>query len=85
MLDKLVSRIEGLDEAAMGAAKARQDMLTKPAGSLGRLEELSVQLAGVTGKEIPSIKDKVIITMAGDHGVVEEGVSAFPQEGPEPL
>ena len=80
MLDKLVSRIEGLDEAAMGAAKARQDMLTKPAGSLGRLEELSVQLAGVTGKEIPSIKDKVIITMAGDHGVVEEGVSAFPQE-----
>ena len=80
MLEKLVSRIEGLDEAAMAAAKARQDMLTKPAGSLGRLEELSIQLAGVTGKEIPSIKDKVIITMAGDHGVVAEGVSAFPQE-----
>jgi len=55
-------------------------MLTKPAGSLGRLEELSIQLAGVSGKEIPEIKDKVIITMAGDHGVVEEGVSAFPQE-----
>ena len=80
MLDKIVARIEGLDEKAMAAAKARQDTLTKPAGSLGRLEELSIQLAGVSGKEIPEIKDKVIITMAGDHGVVEEGVSAFPQE-----
>lgn len=80
MLDKIVSRIQGLDENAMAAARARQDMLTKPAGSLGRLEELSVQLAGITGKEIPVIKDKVIITMAGDHGVVAEGVSAFPQE-----
>jgi nicotinate-nucleotide--dimethylbenzimidazole phosphoribosyltransferase len=64
----------------MAAARARQDILTKPAGSLGRLEELSIQLAGITGKEIPAIKDKVIITMAGDHGVVAEGVSAFPQE-----
>jgi len=44
------------------------------------LEELSVQLAGITGQGIPTIKDKVIITMAGDHGVVAEGVSAFPQE-----
>lgn len=80
MLDKIVAKIEGLDEAAMKAAQARQNILTKPAGSLGRLEELSIQLAGITGKEIPEINDKVIITMAGDHGVVEEGVSAFPQE-----
>jgi len=80
MLDKIIAKIDGLDNAAMAAAKARQNMLTKPAGSLGRLEELSIQLAGVSGKEIPEIKDKVIITMAGDHGVVEEGVSAFPQE-----
>ncbi len=80
MLDKIVAKIEGLDASAMAAAEARQNMLTKPAGSLGRLEELSIQLAGVSGKEIPEIKDKVIITMAGDHGVVEEGVSAFPQE-----
>jgi nicotinate-nucleotide--dimethylbenzimidazole phosphoribosyltransferase len=64
----------------MAAARARQNMLTKPAGSLGRLEELSIQLAGILGREIPVIKDKVIITMAGDHGVVAEGVSAFPQE-----
>jgi nicotinate-nucleotide--dimethylbenzimidazole phosphoribosyltransferase len=80
MLQNIIARIQGLDEAAMAAASARQATLTKPPGSLGRLEELSVQLAGITGMEIPTIKDKVIITMAGDHGVVAEGVSAFPQE-----
>ena len=80
MLKDIVTRIQGLDEAAMAAARARQDTLTKPPGSLGRLEELSVQLAGITGKAIPTIKDKVIITMAGDHGVVAEGVSVYPQE-----
>jgi len=80
MLQNIIANIQGLDEAAMAAARARQNTLTKPPGSLGRLEELSVQLAGITGKEIPIIKDKVIITMAGDHGVVAEGVSAFPQE-----
>jgi nicotinate-nucleotide--dimethylbenzimidazole phosphoribosyltransferase len=80
MLQNVIGRIQGLDESAMAAARTRQNRLTKPAGSLGRLEELSIQLAGITGKEIPAIKDKVIITMAGDHGVVEEGVSAYPQE-----
>jgi nicotinate-nucleotide--dimethylbenzimidazole phosphoribosyltransferase len=80
MLENIIARIQGLDETAMAAARARQDMLTKPPGSLGRLEELSIQLAGITGKNIPTLKDKVIITMAGDHGVVAEGVSAFPQE-----
>ena len=64
----------------MQAARARQDMLTKPQGSLGRLEELSIQLAGITGKSIPVIKEKAIIIMAGDHGVVAEGVSAYPRE-----
>jgi len=54
--------------------------LTKPQGSLGRLEELSIQLAGITGIANPSIREKVIITMAGDHGVVAEGISAYPQE-----
>ncbi|MCI0551147.1 MAG: nicotinate-nucleotide--dimethylbenzimidazole phosphoribosyltransferase, partial [Anaerolineae bacterium] len=72
--------IPPLDQAAMQAARERQYQLTKPAGSLGRLEELSIQLAGITGRNIPTIKDKVIIVMAGDHGVVAEGVSAYPQE-----
>jgi nicotinate-nucleotide--dimethylbenzimidazole phosphoribosyltransferase len=75
-----ISAIEPLNQKAMQAAQERQNMLTKPAGSLGRLEELSIQIAGITGKPIPVIKEKVIITMAGDHGVVAEGVSAFPQE-----
>lgn len=64
----------------MQAARARQDTLTKPQGSLGRLEELSIQLAGIYAQPIPSIKEKAVIVMAGDHGVVAEGVSAFPQE-----
>lgn len=79
-LEIIVNQIQPLDQATMQAAQERQNMLTKPAGSLGRLEELSIQIAGIMGKPIPAIKEKVIITMAGDHGVVAEGVSAFPQE-----
>jgi nicotinate-nucleotide--dimethylbenzimidazole phosphoribosyltransferase len=79
-IESVISEIQPLNQTAMQAARERQNQLTKPAGSLGRLEELSIQLAGITGKAIPSIKDKVIITMAGDHGVVAEGVSAYPQE-----
>ncbi|MBL8096194.1 MAG: nicotinate-nucleotide--dimethylbenzimidazole phosphoribosyltransferase [Anaerolineales bacterium] len=78
-LENLISRIQPLDAAAMTAARARQDLLTKPAGSLGRLEALSVQLAGITGAVRPKIAHKVVIVMAGDHGVVAEGVSAYPQ------
>ncbi len=63
----------------MAAARARQDTLTKPPGSLGRLEDLAIRLAGITGQPLPEIVHKVIVTMAGDHGVVAEGVSAFPQ------
>ncbi|MFQ5975357.1 MAG: nicotinate-nucleotide--dimethylbenzimidazole phosphoribosyltransferase [Candidatus Hydrothermarchaeales archaeon] len=76
----IIEAIKPLDKDAMKKAKERQDFLTKPQGSLGVLEELSIKVAGITGTSRPKIKDKVIITMAGDHGVVEEGVSAFPQE-----
>jgi nicotinate-nucleotide--dimethylbenzimidazole phosphoribosyltransferase len=79
-IESIISQLQPLDESAMQAARTRQDILTKPQGSLGRLEDLSIQIAGITGKSMPVIKDKVIITMAGDHGVVSEGVSAFPQE-----
>ena len=72
--------IPPLDEEAMERARARQQRLTKPPGSLGRLEDLSVRIAGMTGQETPELSTSVIVTMAGDHGVVEEGVSAFPQE-----
>ena len=80
MLEQIIARIQDLDQKALAAATARQNTLTKPPGSLGRLEELTIQLAGISGEPIPSIKDKVIITMAGDHGIVAEGVSAYPQE-----
>ncbi|MFC1977150.1 nicotinate-nucleotide--dimethylbenzimidazole phosphoribosyltransferase [Chloroflexota bacterium] len=80
LLSRTIEMIKPLDGRAMAEARARQDILTKPQGSLGRLEELSVQLAGIQGKPIPRIRHKAIITMAGDHGVVAEGVSAYPQE-----
>lgn len=79
-IEEIITQIKPLDDSAMNAARKRQNILTKPAGSLGRLEELSVQLAGIQRTHLPKIKDKVIITMAGDHGVVVEGVSAYPQE-----
>jgi len=80
LLTSTIEMIKSLDEKAMAQARARQDRLTKPLGSLGQLEELSIQLAGIQGKSIPQIRHKVIITMASDHGVVAEGVSAYPQE-----
>jgi len=79
-LSNTIEMIKPLDRKAMAEAQARQDMLTKPQGSLGRLEELSVQLAGIQGKPIPQIRHKAVITMAGDHGVVAEGVGNWPQE-----
>ena len=71
--------IPPLDESAMDSARKRQDQLTKPPGSLGRLEELSVRIAGMVGEPTPTVESPVVVTMAADHGVVEEGVSAFPQ------
>ena len=71
--------IKPLDEAAMSAARARQAQLAKPPGSLGRLEELSVQLAGITGKVQNNIEKKHLLIFAADNGVVEEGVSSAPQ------
>ena len=72
-------KIEPLDEAAMTAARARQAQLAKPPGSLGRLEDLSVQLAGITGKVHNIIEKKHLLVFAADNGVVEEGVSSAPQ------
>ena len=80
LVDMTVESISPLDEEAMAAARARQDTLTKPPGSLGRLEDLSIMLAGMFGDPIPRINRKSVILAAGDHGVVAEGVSAYPQE-----
>ena len=80
LLSNTLKMIRPLDREAMTRAQARQDVLTKPQGSLGRLEELSIQLAGIQGKPIPQIRHKAIIIMAGDHGVVAEKVGNWPQE-----
>ena len=79
LLSNTIEMIKPLDKGAMAEAQARQNMLTKPQGSLGRLEELSIQLAGIQGKPTPQIRHKAIITMAGDHGVVAERIGNWPQ------
>src|SRR6266513_1609642 len=75
--DRAIS-VEPLDTAAMELASARQQQLTKPAGSLGRLEDIAVQIAGITGHPVPRIERKAVIIMAGEHGVTNERVSAYP-------
>jgi nicotinate-nucleotide--dimethylbenzimidazole phosphoribosyltransferase len=80
LLEQTIKAIRPLDAAAMEAARARQNRLTKPPGSLGRLETISIQVAGITGQARPVIEHKAVITCAGDHGVTAQGVSAYPQE-----
>ena len=79
-LEDIIKAIKPLDETAMRAARARQDRLTKPRGSLGRLEELSILLAGMKADPFPSVERKAVIVMAADHGVAQEGVSAYPSD-----
>ena len=80
ILATTVRQIGPLDETAARAARARQDELTKPQGSLGRLEELSIQFAGITRQPRPRFQQPVVITMAADHGIARQGVSAYPSE-----
>lgn len=80
ILEMTFKQISDLDKGAMAAARARLNNLTKPLGSLGMLEDLAERLAGIYGNSLPVIGNKAVIVMAGDHGVVSEGVSAFPQE-----
>ncbi|WP_042339418.1 nicotinate-nucleotide--dimethylbenzimidazole phosphoribosyltransferase [Desulfosporosinus youngiae] len=79
-LQKLTAAILDLDGEAMAQIQVRLDSLTKPQGSLGQLEQLAKQLGGIQRTSGPKILKKAVLTMAGDHGVVEEGISAFPQE-----
>lgn len=78
LLATTIARIAPLDIEAMQAARTRQDMLTKPQGALGRLEVLSIQIAGITGNARPCLKQPAVVVMAGDHGVAAQGVSLFP-------
>ncbi|MHB8104670.1 MAG: nicotinate-nucleotide--dimethylbenzimidazole phosphoribosyltransferase [Dehalococcoidales bacterium] len=80
LLTKTLDSIKPLDSKAMEQARKRQDELTKPAGSLGRLEEVSIRIAGIQRKSQPEIKNKAMITIAADHGVVDEKVGNWPRE-----
>ena len=81
LLDDTIAAIAPLDAAAVAAARARQDSLTKPRGSLGVLEELSVQLAGLAGQCPPPLPEPAAVAVfAGDHGVHAQGVTPWPQE-----
>ena len=80
LLSQTIANIRPLDTTSMAKAKERQAMLTKPTGSLGRLEQLSIQITGIQGRPIPQIKQKAVIVMAADHGVAARGTSAYPQE-----
>ena len=78
-LQDWIEAVSAQDEYAMAAARERQAQLAKPPGSLGRLEDLSVQLAGITGKVYNRIEKKHLLVFAADNGVVAEGVSSAPQ------
>jgi nicotinate-nucleotide--dimethylbenzimidazole phosphoribosyltransferase len=79
-LESVPARIGPLDEPAMADARARLDRLTKPPGSLGRLETLATHLAGITGLGLPRVERPAIVVFAGDHGVTAQGVSAYPSD-----
>jgi nicotinate-nucleotide--dimethylbenzimidazole phosphoribosyltransferase len=79
-LSQILSKIEPSDKSVMELARIRQDSLTKPRGSLGKLEDVSIRIAGMRRCIIPTLDNKAIVVMAADHGVVTEGVSAYPQE-----
>ncbi|PWK14836.1 nicotinate-nucleotide--dimethylbenzimidazole phosphoribosyltransferase [Tumebacillus permanentifrigoris] len=75
---KLGVGVRELDAQVMEDARARWDQLTKPLGSLGKLEEIGIRLAGIQGKVFPEVTKRAVVVMCGDHGVVAEGVSAYP-------
>jgi nicotinate-nucleotide--dimethylbenzimidazole phosphoribosyltransferase len=79
-LQEAIDRIQPVDAHLRQRAQARLDRLTKPLGSLGRLEELAAQYAMITGEMKPNVPRGVVFTFAADHGVTTEGVSAYPRE-----
>lgn len=80
LLHDTIAGIGGQDQEARSRAKGRLDRLTMPHWALGRLLDLALDLAGMTGSLQPKVERRLIVTMAGDHGVADEGVSAFPRE-----
>ena len=80
LLKKTINSITPVDRKAMDEAQNRLDNLLKPQGSLGKLEDIAKKLSGITGKVQNNITSKAIIVMAGDNGIVQEGVTSFPKD-----
>lgn len=80
LLQQTINKIPQLDTQAAAAVQQRLDHMAKPQGSLGELETILCQYAGMTGQQLPVIPHKAMVLMAGDHGVAAHGISAFPQE-----
>jgi nicotinate-nucleotide--dimethylbenzimidazole phosphoribosyltransferase len=79
-MDRIRKRIFPVNSALFEEAQKRLDNLTKPQGSLGRLEEFARRVVAITGDKMPVLDRKVVFTFAGDHGITNEGVSAYPKE-----
>lgn len=79
-MDNMRNSIFSANGALAEAAQKRLDSLTKPLGSLGRLEEFARRVVAITGDKMPVLDKKVVFTFAGDHGIANEGVSAYPKE-----
>ena len=85
ILQKTIKKIPMIDYKCISDAQERLDNLTKPQGSFGRLEEIAKQVCGITRKKNPYLDKKIIFTLAADHGVTEEGVSAYPKDVTEQM
>lgn len=79
-MNTYIEKITGPDRSVMEQAATRWDQLTKPLGALGKLEQIGVRLAGIQGTIFPAVEKRAVVVMCGDHGVVAEGVSAYPAE-----
>jgi nicotinate-nucleotide--dimethylbenzimidazole phosphoribosyltransferase len=80
VVQKTLARIKPVDQKLLAQAQTRLDNKTKPPGSLGRLEEFARRIVAISGSIDPDLSKKVVFTFAGDHGIVEEGVSLYPKE-----
>lgn len=80
LIQKTINSIKPLDSKYIALAQARLDNLTKPKGSLGKLEEFARRVIAITGDTKPRLDKKAVFVLVGDHGVVEEGISAYPKE-----
>ncbi len=79
-LDTTIGNIKPVDQAAVAQAVERQQLLTKPAGSLGRLEDVAARVAGIVGTERPTIRNAAVIVAAADHGVTRQRVTGYPSD-----